>query len=627
MCGIAGIVDFNKGITKDHMNTMIQPLSHRGPDDQGILIKEFNNAFIGLGQKRLSIIDLSEAGHQPMSFLNVDIVLNGEIYNYKEIRAELLKLGYTFTSDSDTEVVLKAFHCWELQCVDRFIGMFAFCILDHKNEKLYLCRDRMGVKPLYYYYKDNTFLFASELKSFLKLPIFKPEINKMAVKSFLQFGYIQTPDSIFHHTFKLKKGSWGIMDCRHNIFKIQEYWNIQHFFNMGNIDISYEQAVAECEKLLISSCKYRMVSDVPVGIFLSGGYDSTLVTSILAKNGFNTLHTYTIGFSDGIDESADAKKIADYLGSVHTSFDCTLGEAKKIIPDLPIYYDEPCGDISCIPTILVSKLASKDVKVALSADGGDELFAGYDGYSIALKRLHQMNSIPVLFRGIIHVFSDINRKINSNDSVAHKLKGWADYYDSGNNVHKFILNSSKIPDAIIYRLMNNVGDVSTEFIHNIADTGNNILLSNIETSLPDYLLAKVDRATMSASLEAREPLLDHRLAEFTARLPFHYKNDGKTSKRIIKDIVHKYVPEELMNRPKTGFDLPVFKWLKTDLSFLLHEYLNEESIKMSDLFNYSEVSNLINQFRRNKLVYQNIIWNLLCFQMWYMTWMRKVDNI
>jgi len=367
-----------------------------------------------------------------------------------------------------------------------------------------------------------------------------------------------------------------------------------------------------------------MVADVPIGIFLSGGYDSTLVTSILANKGYKDLKTFTIGFPGGIDESQDAKKIAAHLGTQHTSMDCSIDEVKKILIDLPLIFDEPCGDISCIPTIMVSRLAAKNVKVALSADGGDESFAGYNGYFNTINRMEKINSIPSIFNPFIQIASKlINNSNFGSDVLAHKLKGLATF-QTNPNIHQFILDSSKVPDRSIKKLMQNNNILSLfDKIDNIEDKGNNILLSHFKTSLPDYLLVKVDRATMSASIEAREPLLDHRLVEFAATLPFKYKNDGRTSKRILKDIVHKYVPKAIMDRPKTGFDLPIFKWLKGDMSWMIDQYLGSDAIKNSGIFNANEVNKLVASFRQDRLVYKSIIWHLIVFQMWHSFWNKN----
>lgn len=624
MCGIAGIVAFDKCSGEMDIKKMLSTLVHRGPDDEGFINISTNNASILFGQRRLSIIDLSSGGHQPMSFGNCDIILNGEIYNFKEIRDELLSEGFSFTSNSDTEVVLKSYLKWGTGCVDKFIGMFAFAICDRNVNKILFCRDRLGVKPLFFFKKENIFLFGSELKALMAHNRFEKILNKNAVSSFLQFGYIPGPESIFENTFKLDQASWLVLDLCTEQLEIIKYWDIQANFNQSNPEISYEEALIKSEELLISACKYRMVSDVPVGVFLSGGYDSTLVASILVNSGFKNLKTFTIGFPDGKDESSDATKISDFLSTVHTTYNCTLDEAKKIIPELPYYYDEPCGDISCIPTILVSRLASAKVKVVLSADGGDELFAGYDGYYQTIHRFIKLKKIPFVLKKTFYPFLTYLSKLFPFWSpYRHKLSEISKIFkDNKFNVSEFVLNSSKVPDSIISSIfLSNIQDTK-KYISNIDDLGNNILLSNFENSLVDYLLVKVDRATMSASIEGREPLLDHRLVELTARLPFEFKNDGVRSKKIIKDIVHKYIPSEIMERPKTGFDLPIYDWLKSDMSWLIDKYLNKTTLEKSELINSVQVIKLVELFKADKLVYKSVIWNLIVFQMWFEKWVK-----
>lgn len=604
---------------------MIKTLHHRGPDDQGMLLRKWETSFVGLGHKRLSIIDITSSGHQPQSYQDLDIVFNGEVYNFLEIRTLLEELGYDFTTKSDTEVVLKSFHCWGIDCLEKFVGMFAFCIIDNKNQIVYLCRDRIGVKPLFFYEKNDIILFASELKAFHEVDGFDGELYKPAVRSFLQYGYIPAPSSIFRNTYKLRQGHYAIIDTKTKNVVTKSYWKPEDYFK-HQIKISYKEALQESERLLIKACKYRMVADVPVGVFLSGGYDSTLVTALLKYHGYDSLKTFTIGFPDGIDESKDAARIAKHIGTQHTILECTFQQAKEVIPDLPYYYDEPLGDISCIPSIIVSRLAAKEVKVALSADGGDELFAGYNGYSNTLQRLKFMNSIPKDLRPILGIVSKaISSCATTPVSIKHKLKGWQEYYSSNQNIFEFILNSSKIPDEYLDKIMITNDDSYTFFtnLNNLDDWGNNILLSHYETNLPDYLLVKMDRASMSASLEAREPLLDHRLVEFAAGLPFQFKNNGHKSKIIIRDIVHKYVPQNLMDRPKTGFDLPIFDWLKGDLRPLVDEYLSNEKICQSGLFCLKNVKKIKTDFLNDKLKYKTIIWHLIIFQMWMEKWYFK----
>jgi len=386
MCGVVGFIDFKKKTDEEILKKMTDVIHHRGPDDSGYCYMMKSMAAVGFGHRRLSILDLSKHGHQPMSFDVLTIVYNGEVYNFQEIKKELESDGMSFDSNSDTEVILKSFSKWGVKAVDKFVGMFAFSIFDQSTNKCYIFRDRSGVKPLYYYKKDGLFLFGSELKSFHEHPNFKKEINFDALAQFLQYGYILQPNSIFKDTYKLKAGHYLEISLDKNRIEEKKYWDVYDFYTKPKLDIGENETIRECENILKKAFNYRMVSDVPVGIFLSGGYDSSIVTALIQANSSSKINTFTIGFHEkGYDEAPYAKKVADYLGTNHTEYYCTQDDAKDILPKLVDIYDEPFGDNSTIPTILVSQLAKKDVSVALSADGGDEIFAGYSKHETIIK--------------------------------------------------------------------------------------------------------------------------------------------------------------------------------------------------------------------------------------------------
>lgn len=386
MCGISGFVDFAKNSNQQLLEKMNRIMAHRGPDGEGYAMYQTNNAVIGLGHRRLSIIDLSEGGKQPKSYKNLHITFNGEIYNYLEIKKRLEDKGHIFNSHSDTEVVLHAYEEWGLEAVQQFVGMFAFVIYDDIANKLIAYRDRAGVKPFFYYYNNNVFLFASELKALMQHPAFEKNIDLNAAAIFLQIGYIPAPHSIFNNTYKLKPGHYLQLDFAAKNLSVAQYWNVYDAYNKPLLNISFEEALLETEKIITSACQYRMVSDVPVGVFLSGGYDSSCVTALLQKNNTEKIKTFTIGVpDDGLNEAPFAKEIATYLGTDHTEYYCTHKEAIDIIPQLPFFYDEPFADSSAIPTTLVSKIAREKVIVALSADAGDEVFAGYNRYDYLIK--------------------------------------------------------------------------------------------------------------------------------------------------------------------------------------------------------------------------------------------------
>ena len=383
---------------------MVQTMRHRGPDNQSVRIYADHHCL--LGHARLSIIDLSETANQPMEFGQYAIVFNGEVYNYREIRAELSRLGHVFLRQSDTEVVLHAYQEWGIHCLDRFIGMFAFAILDKQENKLILARDRAGVKPLYYYQHGQTFMFASETKAFYPHPDYTRVIAKESVALYFKYGYVPAPHSIFQDTHQLLPGHWMVYDISTHQLKTGKYWDVLSLYQQPLLDIGYDEAKTELEKILQSAFEYRMVADVPVGVFLSGGYDSALLTALLQKDRTEKLRTFTIGFEDEKwNEAPAAKALADYLHTDHTEYICTQEDCKRIIPEISHFYDEPFADNSAVPTILVSRLARKDVKVALSADGGDETFCGYNRYTGlygVLKVLRMMDAVrsPLLSKTV-----------------------------------------------------------------------------------------------------------------------------------------------------------------------------------------------------------------------------------
>lgn len=634
MCGITGFIGYgvNKFDSNIVINNMVATLKHRGPDDYGNTVLESNQSIVALAQSRLSIIDLSAGGHQPMQYKQYSIVFNGEIYNYKELKKELVELGHHFKSDSDTEVILHAHEEWGNEAIKRFIGMFAYGIFDSLQNRLVFVRDRAGVKPFYYYHDSAVFLFASELKAFHEHPQFKKEIEKEHLKYYFQNVhqcYIPAPHTIFKNTFKLLPGHFIDYDVASNTINIQQYWNVLDYYQQPKLNVTYQEAKEEVHTLIKSACAYRMVADVPVGVFLSGGYDSTLVTAILQANRSEKLKTFTIGFEEGNNEAPYAKETAKYFGTSHNEHICTTREAQEIIPTLPYFYDEPFADSSAIPTMLVSQLARKTVTVALSADAGDEVFAGYTSYALLAKKLQHLNKIPDSLKPFA---SSLGKGISSMMPVSmteikHQLQGaaaalQANQFKQAGSLFRFM---NKIPNYYTDNLFAEPDVIRSDaFLFSIDGFQEPLeiaMANDYLFYLPNDILTKVDRATMSVSLEGREPLLDHRLVEYAARLPLEYKWDGKTGKKILKDIVHDYLPKSMMDRPKTGFSLPIYDWLRGDLDYLIDNYLSPEALGESGLFNVAWISEQVRLFKNRQLHYQPLIWKLLMFQMWYKRWM------
>lgn len=633
MCGITGFIDFTKKSSEEVLIKMCESLQHRGPDAQGIKLFQEAGAFIGLGHRRLSIIDLTEGANQPMFDKDLAIVFNGEVYNYREIQSELIDKGHTFKTQSDTEVILKAYEEWGQDCVTKFTGMFAFVIYDRGKNEIFAARDRAGVKPFFYYWHEGLFLFSSELKAFHKHPQFKKALNIDAVAAYMQFGNVPTPHCIFKKCFKLKPGHYFSVSLADQSIREKKYWDVYDAYNQPKLNLSFEEAKLETEKILKKAFDYRMVSDVPVGVFLSGGYDSTCVTALLQKDSSQKIKTFTIGVPDiGLNEAPHAKEIASQLNTDHTEFNCTQKEALELIDKLPYYYDEPFGDSSAIPTSLVCGLARNQVTVALSADGGDEVFAGYNRYDYLMKHGNLLNQIPSPLRkaayGIMgsvsadkipilkHKYNFHNRyeKLKSllqDPSAENMMLSLSKQYNDKQLENLFKKNI--LPLETAYKSH----QLKKEYYSPLSY----MMAIDYQTYLVDDILQKVDRASMSVSLEAREPFIDQHIIEWAAQLPDSYKYHKGEKKYILKDIVHKYIPKSIMDRPKMGFAIPIENWLMKDLKVKVQYYLSEDKIERQEIFDVKAVKQLTDGFFSGKKELALKVWYLLMFQMWYEKWM------
>ncbi len=631
MCGIVGFIDKNKNI--DTLNDMLKIQSYRGPDDSGVYFDEISG--VHLGHNRLSIQDLSSHGHQPFvsDCRNYIIVFNGEVYNFKIIKTELQNLGYNFISNSDTEVILYSYKQWGIDCIHKFIGMFSFSILDKLNNKLFLVRDRAGVKPLYYYKVENEFMFSSEIKSFHKHPIFRKEQNLSVLPYFFQFGYIPAPYTIFKNCFKLEAGHYLEYYIENSEFKIVKYWDVNDFYLEDKFNKNENEILEEIEKIVDNAIDLRMVSDVPVGVFLSGGYDSSLVASILAKKQGKKINTFTIGFDDEkYNEAEHAKTIAEYLGTNHTEYYMRNSDMLDLVESLPFYYDEPFGDSSALPTMIVSKLARKSVTVALSADGGDEAFCGYSKYfflnkfqnifSNTLKKEllkiglnlfnpnivdYINNKLPKNLKqtNIKDKYIKFQRAINSK-SLEEMFQNASSYVDK-KEIAKF-LKINKNED--LFKKWNKIENI--EFL-------DQMMAIDYKLFMNDDVLTKVDRATMSVSLEGREPLLDHRIIECMARIPLNIKYKNKQGKYLLRQILYKYLPKEMVDKPKSGFQIPLNEWLRGELKPLVLKYLDDTKLD-ENIFNIKEINILKKRFFEEEDL-GTTIWFILMYQMWKEKWL------
>jgi asparagine synthase (glutamine-hydrolysing) len=622
MCGIVG---FN-GKDREKLDKMLESIQHRGPDGFGT----FETEEFSLGHARLSILDLSSHGNQPMHHENLSMVYNGEVYNFKEIQKELIELHYTFSSDSDSEVVLKAYHCWGMKAIDKFIGMFAIALYDSSTLTLTLIRDRVGVKPLYYYHHEKEFVFASELK-----PIIEYQqnliVNQDALHEYFQFGYISSNLSIFEHCHKLPAGHYGHFDIASASFEIQAYWSILPFFEKPKFHKTEEELIDELERLLIDAFKYRMVSDVPVGVFLSGGVDSSIVAAILQKHHGN-IHTFTIGFEeDKYNEAAYAKEVADYLGTKHTEKILGANEAQEILNSFVEIYDEPFGDSSGIPTTMVSNLAKDSgVKVVLSADGGDEVFCGYRRYWVTNNVGQKILSLPKFIRSALRFLLELPneshvQKLIKSDRLFNKFTLLKEYlsYSNWQDVYGSTIFMSKN-----YKLKRLLGKNKKVYFEGFEigekeSPMQGMMLWDYHRYMVDDILTKVDRATMSTSIEGREPLLDHRIAEFMAQVPFEYKYRNGESKYLLKKVLERYIPKEMIERPKMGFGIPMKEWFEEYMHTLFQEHLTKESLAQHGLLNYEYIAEEYDKLKEKKSLSVHQLWLVLVFQLWYKRYQQR----
>ncbi len=616
---------------------MTATLQHRGPDSSGTHFEETSNCQIGLGHQRLSVLDLTELGQQPMAYEHLYVIHNGEVYNFEDIKQELQTLGYDFDSHTDTEVILKAFHAWGVECVEKFRGMFAFVIQDTREQKLYMFRDRAGVKPFYYYAKDGLFLFASELKAFHQHKRFSKKINKDVIPTYMQFGYIPAPYSIFEDAYKLKPGHCLVYDIQHAAFNIEQYWDINALYRAEKTDTLEEDVVHGLEKELTEAFKLRMVSDVPVGVFLSGGVDSSIVTALLQRESDEPLKTFTIGFDEtGYNEAEQAKAIAGYLKTDHTEYYCSKKDALAVIPDLPKIYDEPFGDSSAIATILVSKLAKEKVSVVLSGDGGDETFCGYSKYFALNKTVKYLEpglrkrvvqkTVSLLNEDTVFKLNELIPKTKRQTNVRDKFQKFQRALNAESLEEMFVEASSYVDsDTVSKYLKDELTTLSLTNFNNFktlksVEPVEQMMVIDYQTFMVDDVLTKVDRATMSQSLEGREPLLDHKIAEYVATIPIELKYKDSNGKYLLKKVLEKHLPKQYWDRPKSGFQVPLFEWLKSDLRELLETYLDYDRLEEGGIFNAEQVQQTLKQYYRGDYININELWFVLMFEMWRKEW-------
>jgi asparagine synthase (glutamine-hydrolysing) len=615
MCGIAGFFDLRKKLEKETLFQMNTCQRHRGPDGDGVFFHSSDAYNLGLAHKRLSIIDLSVEANQP--FFSKDgryvMVFNGEMYNFKEVAA---KYGISPRTSSDTEILLEAFAQKGIECIHDFNGMFAIAIWDTQTEQLYLIRDRFGVKPIVYYEQDGLIAFASELKTILSLPI-KKELNLEALQDYLFLEYVPSSASIIKNCHKLPNGHY--MTVGKNGISVKPYYQFKDKIAPRPLaHVPEDKALNELEELLSSAVQYRQVSDVPIGAFLSGGTDSSLICSLFQKQNSEPIQTFTIGFDvASFDETKYASAVAQLLHTNHKEFRISDKDSLSIVERLVSYYDEPFAAPSTIPSYLVCHEARKVVTVAMSGDGGDELFMGYGYYPLYARLKKLYSAVPGIGRKVMknafHYMGERYQRASRTLDLPSKnlfVHLWAE--------QQFMFTEKEIGSLTKTNYKNRTLAAAWEKADALPlNDFEKISLVDIEEYLTHNLLYKMDSASMANSLEVRNPFLDYRLMEYSFNLPVEYKIREGEQKYLMKKLLERYIPKDLIYRQKWGFPAPVGNWLQTELSYLIDKWLNKDFIKRQEIFNEQMIERYVLDFRSGKNYHYKRIWSLIVFQMWH----------
>tara|TARA_Y100001960_G_scaffold137487_1_gene145836 strand:- start:484 stop:2373 length:1890 start_codon:yes stop_codon:yes gene_type:complete len=623
---------------------MADAVTSRGPDSHGTFYSNKGQVAIGMAHRRLAIIDTSSNGYQPMNSYcgNYTIVFNGEIYNHQEIKARLeSQHGITnWFGSSDTEVLLNAISIWGLKkTLDSIRGMFAFALWSHKTSELFLARDRLGEKPLYYGWQESSFIFASELSAIRTHPSCKRVIDRNALSLMMRHNSIPAPHSIYEGIKKLSPGSWIKISLNSRSPIPEKYWSANTVIESGIQNatlLSPEESVEHLHALLRDTVANEMVADVPIGSFLSGGIDSSTITALMQENSLNKVKTFTIGFDEAqFNEARYAADIARHLGTEHTQLCVTSKEALEVIPKLSSIYSEPFADSSQIPTYLVSELASRDVKVSLSGDGGDELFSGYNRYILANTAWGKIEYLPVNVRRILKTAFNLlgSQRLSRFARIINTLL-WSsvEMAQPGEKVLKALsILDAKNAQDLYSRLVSDwlepnelvIGSMQAEYVLNTEHlqprTDNLIhmmMALDMQCYLPDDILTKVDRAAMAVSLETRVPFLDHLIVEFAWTLPTAFKLRGGAGKWPLREILKNYIPDRLLNRPKMGFGIPLANWLRSDLRDWAEDLISQEKMSQQGFFRVQIIRKIWNEHLKGEKNNANLLWNVLMFQSW-----------
>jgi len=651
MCRIAGFWDSrpnNRSFRQDIIIAMRDSLTYGGPDDAGFYLDQETG--VALGHRRLAILDLSPLGHQPMfsSSGRFGMVYNGEVYNYRSIAKELEAKGRTFKGTSDSEVILEAIEEWGIEkTIGRFIGMFALAVWDTQEKVLHLIRDRLGIKPLYYGWINDAFVFASELKAIKAHPHFIASIDRDVLGLYFRHNYVPAPYSIYKDIFKLMPGqivSLNRTSLETKQVNFSNYWSAAEIIQNG-LEEPYqgplEEAQEELEALLMDAVQLRLISDVPLGAFLSGGIDSSTVVALMQAKAGQKVRTFSIGFEQtAYNEAPYAKRVAEHLGTDHTELYVTEKEAQGIIPLLPYIYDEPFADSSQIPTCVLSKLTRQYVTVSLSGDGGDELFCGYDRYTWGNEIWRKMGWMPswmkMFLRTLLisvsplswdYLFDKMSQflpmvlKTSRPGDRVHKLAE-ALVFDNRSNLYHWLVSHWRDPLSLVKEITKEPATAfnTKENQPSLKNFIQEMQFLDLITYLPDDILTKVDRASMAVALEARVPLLDHRVVEFAWRLPLSFKLQNGTGKWILRKVLNKYVPEKLFERPKMGFGIPIDSWLRGPLKGWAEDLLSQDRLKREGYLNQEMVGLKWQEHLSGKRNWQYLLWDVLMWESWLETW-------
>ena len=626
MCGICGFIS-RKSIAPGQLKAMNDTMYHRGPNDSGEEIFDGVDGYcVGMAQRRLSILDLSMLGHQPMHSCDNRLVIsyNGEIYNFQELRRELQ--DYPFRSHCDTEVILAAYLKWGISCVDRFQGMFAIALYDRETGALYLVRDRIGKKPLYYWKDGGNLVFASELKPIMEYPGFPRNIRRDVIKRYLYQQCVNEPDAIFENVYKVEPGQ--IVRFCSGKTDMWKYWDIAEVYHRKKQEKpgTYEEAKARLKDILRDAVKKRMIADVPVGAFLSGGYDSSLVTAIAQEVSSEPVKTYSIGFNEErYNEAKYAKEVARHLGTQHTELYIDEQSMFDMVASIPQYYDEPFADSSQIPSMLVAGLAAKEVTVVLSGDGGDEFYCGYNIYD-NVAQAQKLDLLGRMTYGVCQ-FPPL-KKMGLFDRLPFRVQVVAGNHDRETKTQL----GGRTYIRVIDRMLPDSGvpfKFPIESKYQERNWQERRMLLDEETYLPGDILCKVDRASMKYSIESRCPILDVNVMEYSYRLPHAYKYANGVKKRILKDIAYDYIPKELLDRPKVGFGVPLDKWMRGPLREALEDMCSVDYLKRQGIFDAQYVHQFVSTYLKtgdrgpaSGANYSKVAWSFFVFQQWYRTYVQ-----